>query len=247
MHRFVMALTTCLSAVLTIAQPASSAEIKLLVPRAILLVLREVGPQFERETGNKLNAEAGIAPSFVPRIEGGEAFDIIVGQPSLIDGLIKDNKVAADGKVALVKSGSGIAVRAGAPKPDVSTVDAFKRTLLAAKSIGYLKVAGVPQVIERLGMTDALKAKTTIPDRDVYMEMVAKGELELGIGLTTQILTTDGVELVGPLPEEIQFYIAFAAGVSAQSQVPDAARALLNYLRSPAVITVIKKQGMEPG
>ena len=247
MHRFVMALTTCLSAVLTIAQPASSAEIKLLVPRAILLVLREVGPQFERETGNKLNAETGIAPSFVPRIEGGEAFDIIVGQPSLIDGLIKDNKVAADGKVALVKSGSGIAVRAGAPKPDVSTVDAFKRTLLAAKSIGYLKVAGVPQVIERLGMTDALKAKTTIPDRDVYMEMVAKGELELGIGLTTQILTTDGVELVGPLPEEIQFYIAFAAGVSAQSQVPDAARALLNYLRSPAVITVIKKQGMEPG
>ena len=247
MHRFVMALTTCLSAVLTIAQPASSAEIKLLVPRAILLVLREVGPQFERETGNKLNAETGIAPSFVPRIEGGEAFDIIVGQPSLIDGLIKDNKVAADGKVALVKSGSGIAVRAGAPKPDVSTVDAFKRTLLAAKSIGYLKVAGVPQLIERLGMTDALKAKTTIPDRDVYMEMVAKGELELGIGLTTQILTTDGVELVGPLPEEIQFYIAFAAGVSAQSQVPDAARALLNYLRSPAVIIVIKKQGMEPG
>ena len=219
----------------------------MLVPRAVFTVLQEVGPNFERETGNKLNVEWGLAPSFAPRIQGGEAFDIVVGQPGLIDGLIKDGKVAGDSKTALVKAGTGVEVRAGARKPDVSTVDAFKRALLEAKSIGYLKVAGVPQLIERLGMTDALKAKTTIPDGDKVSEMVAKGELELGIVVTTQILTTEGVALAGPLPEEIQIYIAFAAGVSAQSQAPDAARALLRHLATPAAIAVIKKQGMEPG
>lgn len=237
----------CLSAIFIIVQPAASAELKVLVPRAVFTVLQEVGPSFERETGNKLNTEWGLAPSFVPRIQGGEAFDIVVGQPGLIDGLIKDGKVAADSKTALVKAGTGVELRAGARKPDVSTVDAFKRALLEAKSIGYLKVAGVPQLIERLGMTDTLKAKTTIPDTDAVSEMVAKGDLELGIVVTTQILTTEGVALAGPLPEEIQIYIPFAAGVSAQSQAPDAARALLRYLASPAAVAVIKKQGMEPG
>jgi molybdate transport system substrate-binding protein len=244
---FLSPLVLCLSAIFIVARPASSAELKVLVPRAIFTVLQEVGPAFERETGNKLNVEWGLAPSFAPRIQGGEAFDIVSGQPGLIDGLIKDGKVAADSKTPLVKAGTGVEVRAGARKPDVDTVDAFKRTLLEAKSIGYLKVAGVPQLIERLGMTDTLKAKTTIAERDVVSEMVAKGELELGIVVTTQILTTEGVALVGPLPAEIQIYIPFAAGVSAQSQAPEAARALLRYLASPAGIAVIKKQGMEPG
>lgn len=247
MRRIAIALTTCLSAIFTVAQPAFSAEIKLLVPRAVFTVLQEVGPPFERDTGNKLNVEWGLSPSFVPRIQGGEAFDIVIGQPGLIDGLIKDGKIAADSKTALVKAGTGVEVRAGARKPDVSTVDAFKRALLDAKSIGYLKVAGVPQLIERLGMTETLKEKTSVPDRDVVSDMVAKGELEIGIVVTTQILTTEGVELAGPLPEEIQIYIPFAAGVSANSQAPDAARALLRYLGSPAAAAVIKKQGMEPG
>ena len=237
----------CLSAIFIVGRPASSAELKVLVPRAVFTVLQEVGPSFERETGNKLNVEWGLAPSFVPRIQSGEAFDIVTGQPGLIDGLIKDGKVAPDSKTALVKTGTGVEVHAGAPKPDVSTVDAFKRALSEAKTIGYLKIAGVPQLIEHLGMTDTLKSKTTIPDRDVVSEMVAKGVLELGIVVTTQILTTEGVALAGPLPEEIQIYIPFAAGVSAQSRAPDAARALLRYLASPAAVAVIKKQGMEPG
>lgn len=246
MRRAAIASMLCLSAVCSIAQPASSAEIKALVPRAIFTVLQEVGPAFERETGNKLNLEWGLSPAFMTRIQAGEPFDIVAGLPGLIDGLSKDGKVAADSKTALVKAGTGVEVRAGARKPDVSSVEAFKRALLEAKSVGYLKIAGVPQLVDRLGMTETLKAKTTVAERDVVSEMVAKGELELGIVVTTQILTTEGVELAGPLPDEIQIYIPFAAGISANSQAPDAARALLRYLASPAAVAVIKKQGMVP-
>ena len=138
-------------------------------------------------------------------------------------------------------------VRTGASKPDLSTVDAFKRALLNAKSIGYLRVGGVPQLVDRLGIADAIKSKVTIPDTDAVSELVANGELELGVVVITQILTTPGVELVGPLPPEIQFYTMFVAGISANSKVQNAARDLIKYLAGPVAIPVIKSQGMEPG
>jgi molybdate transport system substrate-binding protein len=164
-----------------------------------------------------------------------------------MEGLFKEAKLIADTRTNLVRSGTGVEVRAGAPKPDISSVETFKRALLNAKSIGYLRVGGVPQLVDRLGIADAIKSKVTIPDTDEVSELVAKGELELGVVVITQILTTRGVELVGPLPPEIQFYTMFVAGVSASSKVPDAARALIKYLTSPMAIPVIKSQGMEPG
>jgi molybdate transport system substrate-binding protein len=117
-----------------------------------------------------------------------------------------------------------VEVRTGAPKPDVSTVEAFKRALLNAKSIGYLRVCGVPQLVDRLGIADAIKSKVTILDTDAVSELVAKGEHELGVVVIAQILTTPGVELVGPLSSEIQFYTMFVAGISANSKVRDALR-----------------------
>jgi molybdate transport system substrate-binding protein len=147
----------------------------------------------------------------------------------------------------LVRSGVGVEVRAGAPKPDISSVEAFKRALLNAKSVGYLPVGGVVQLIERLGLTDALKSKVTIPTTDIVSELVAKGEIELGVVVITQILTTPGVELVGPLPPEIQYYTVFVGGISAKSKAPDAARELIKFLTGPIAIPVIKSQGMEPG
>jgi molybdate transport system substrate-binding protein len=161
--------------------------------------------------------------------------------------LFKEGKVIADSRTRLVRSGTGVEVRAGAPKPDIGSVEAFKRALLNAKSIGYLRIAGVPQLMERLGLADTLKSKTTIPDTDTVSELVAKGELELGVVVITQILSTPGVELVGPLPADIQLYIDFVAGVSANSKEPDAARALIKFLTGPTANPVIKSQGMEPG
>ena len=141
----------------------------------------------------------------------------------------------------------GVEAQAGTPKPDISSVDAFKRALRDAKSIGYIKVNRANELIDRLGMTDELKSKVRVPDADIVSELVAKGELELGIVVTTQILTTPGVELVGPLPSEIQYYFQFVGGVSAQSSAPAAARDLLKFFASPTAIPVIKSQGMEPG
>ncbi|HEX6690633.1 MAG TPA: substrate-binding domain-containing protein, partial [Burkholderiales bacterium] len=117
--------------------------------------------------------------------------------------------------------------------------------LLNARSIGYIQTAGVPQLIERLGLAEALKAKTTIPSNDTVNELVAKGDVELGVLVITQIVTTPGLELVGPLPADVQYHITFTAGVSVSSKAPEAARALIKFLGGPAVAPVIKEQGME--
>jgi molybdate transport system substrate-binding protein len=224
-----------------------AAEVKIFTSRAIATVLEVIGLEFERTTGNKLNVISGFSPVFVRQINAGEPFDVIASPPGTIDGLVKDGKVLAETRTKLVRSGTGVEVRKGAPKPDISSTEAFKRALLDAKSIGYLRTAGVPQLMERLGITEAIKHKVTIPDTDIVSELVAKGELELGVVVITQILTTPGVDLVGPLPPDIQFYISFEGAVSSQSRAPDAARALIKLLTSPVAIPVIKAQGMEPG
>jgi molybdate transport system substrate-binding protein len=225
----------------------AAAEIKVFTSRAIATVLEAIGAEFERASGHKLNVISSFSPIFVKQINAGEPFDIVVAPPAVIDGLIKGGKLASDTRTNLVRAGTGVGVRAGAPKPDVSSAEAFKRALLNAKSIGYLKVAGVPQLMERLGIADAIKSKVTIPDTDIVSELVAKGELELGVVVITQILTTPGVELAGPLPPEIQIYIQFTAGVSAHSKSPDAAAALIKFLTGSIAIPVIRAQGMEPG
>jgi molybdate transport system substrate-binding protein len=224
-----------------------AAEVKIFTSRAIATVLEVIGPEFERTTGNKLNVISGFSPVFVRQINAGEQFDVIASPPATIDGLAKDGKVLAETRTKLVRSGTGVEVRKGAPKPDISSTEGFKRALLNAKSIGYLPTAGVPQLIERLGIGDTIKHKVTIPDTDVVSELVAKGELELGVVVITQILTTPGVDLVGPLPPDIQFYFSFEGAVSSQARAPDAARALINFLTGPVAIPVIKAQGMEPG
>jgi molybdate transport system substrate-binding protein len=225
---------------------ANAAEIKIFTSRAIATVLEVVGPEFERTSGHKLNIMSGFSPNFVKQIRAGEPFDVVVSPPATIDGLVKSGHVLPETVASLVRSGIGVGVRAGGPKPDVSTVEAFKRALLNAKSIVYLPTGAVPQLIERLGIADAIKSKVTNPSSDIGSELVSKGEIELVVVVITQILTTPGVELAGALPPEIQVYAVFAAGISANSKVPDAAQSLIRFLRGPSVIPVIRSQGMEP-
>jgi len=222
------------------------AELKVFASRAIWTVLGEVGPEFEKNSGHKLNVITGLSSEFVGRINAGEAFDVIAAPPAALDGLIANGKLAADSKTNLARSGYAVAVRSGAPKPDIVSVEAFKHTLISAKSITYLPVPGVPQLIERLGLKDAIASKVTVPNTDISSELVAKGEIELGIVAITQTFTTPGVELVGPLPAEIQLYTHFAGAVSTTSKSADAARDLLIFLKGPTAISVIKAQGMEP-
>ena len=240
-------IVVALGLLLATGAEVTAAEIKILTARAGATVLEKIGPDFERTTGNKLNVISGFGPAFLKRIQEGEAFDALIAGAPIIDSLIKDKKILADSRINLIRSGMAVEVRAGAPKPEVGSVDQFKQALRNAKSIGYIKVNHVQELLDRLGITEELKPKVRVPDADIVSELIAKGEIELGIMVTTQILTTPGVELVGPLPQEIQYYLQFVAGVSAQSKAPAAARDLLNFFATPVALPVIKSQGMEPG
>ena len=243
--------TTAVTLAFILAQPviANAAEIKVWAARAMATVLAEIGPQFERTTGHKLKISTDLPPAFVRRADAGEPFDILISGSSPVDEWIRDGKIFGETRTNIARSGIGVEVRAGARKPDISSVEAFKRALLDAKSIAYLRVGSgiyVAGLLERLGIAEDIKSKVTQPESDIVSELVAKGEVELGLVVITQILTTPGVELVGPLPPEIQSYVVFTAGVSAKSKVPDAAKQLMKFLTGPTAIPVIRAQGMEP-
>ena len=247
--RLSSAAAVALALILSQPRMVGAAEIEVWTARAIATVLAEIGPQFERATGHKLNIYSGLPPDFDERVNAGEPFDILISGSAPVDRWIKEGKLIAATRTDIARSGIGVEVRAGARKPDISSVEAFKRALLDAKSIAYLRVGSgiyLHGLLERLGIAEAIKSKVTRPESDIVSELVAKGEVELGMVVMTQILTTPGVELVGPLPPEIQSYVAFVAGVSANSKAPDAASELIRFLTGPAAIPVIKAQGMEP-
>ena len=229
---------------------SKNSELRVFTTRSIATVLEKIGADFERRTGRKLSVTTDVAVKMVRRINDGEQFDVLVAAPAQIDELIKAGKIIPETRTDLARSGIGVAVRAGAPKPDVSSVDAFKRALLSARSIAYLKegqsgvyVAGV---LERLGIAETIRSKVTLPETDIVSELVRRGEIELGIVVITQIMTTAGVALAGPLPSDIQSYITFTGGISANSKSIDAAQDLMTVLRSPVAIGVMRSQGMEP-
>ena len=210
-------------------------------------MLAEIGSQFERTTGCRLNVTSDLPGAFVRRADAGEPFDLLISVSSTVDAWISEARIIASTRTDIAQSGIGVEVRAGAPKPDISSVDAFKRALLKAKSIAYLRVGSgiyTAALLERLGISDSVSSKVIRPESDIVSELVANGTVELGIVVITQILTTPGVDLVGPLPPEIQSYIVFAGGISTESRKPAAARQLIEFLKGPAAIPVIRAQGM---
>jgi molybdate transport system substrate-binding protein len=228
---------------------AEAEEIRVWTARALATVLAEVGGDFERATGHRLIVTTDLPPAFLRRANAGEPFDLLISGSSPVDEWIRDGRLVASTRTDIARSGIGVAVRAGARKPDISTVEAFRRTLLGAKSIAYLKVGSgiyLDALLARLGVTQAIAAKAVRPDTDIVAELVAKGDVELGIVVITQIVTTGGVDFAGPLPSEIQSYVTFVAGVSALSRVPNAASELIAFLTRPRARAVIEKQGMEP-
>ena len=235
---------------LTSVTGARADELKIWTARAITTVLNTIGTQFEQSSGYRLNVTTDTSPPLVKRIYAGEDFDILVQPGVTIDALIKDGKIIADTRTDLVRSGIGVEVPIGANKPDISSIEAFKQALLNAKSIAFLKEGSgvyMEGLIERLGIADAIKTKTTRPDRDIVSVLVAKGEIEFGIVAITQILTTPGVQYVGPLPPEIQSYVTFTGGIGTNSHAPGPARDLFKFLTGPIAVPVVKSQGMEPG
>jgi molybdate transport system substrate-binding protein len=232
------------------ACPAQSAELKIFGSRVTKMVVDSIGPQFEQATGHKLVVLTDVAASLKRRIEQGEPFDLAVLVNFQTDALIKTGKLLADTRTDLMKAGIGVAVRRGAAVPDITTVDAFKQTLLSAKSITYLKEGAstiyLDGLFKRLGIADQLRDKTVKPDTESVSEKVAAGEVELGMIVIPNILSVPGAQLAGPLPEQVQSYIVFTAAVAANSTNQQAARDLVAFLRSPAAIATIKANGMVP-
>jgi len=229
---------------------AQQATLRVFTTRAIRTVLDRVGSEFERTSRHRLEITTDIAAPMVRRIRSGEPFDLLVAAPDQIDALVTDGFIIPETRSDLARSGIGVAVRQGATIPDVSSVVAFKRTLLHARSIAYLKEgqSGVylARLLEDLSIAAAIEPKVVRPDRDIVSQLVAQGDVEVGMVVVTQILTTPGVTLAGPLPDEIQNYVVFAAGVSAQSRAVRVAKDLLSFLMSPAARAVMRSQGMQP-
>jgi molybdate transport system substrate-binding protein len=229
---------------------ASAAEIRVLCSNGLKAVMEDLAPQFERATGNKVVMTFGLAAEFKQRIEKGEAVDVAVLTPPLIDDLIKQGKMAADSRVVIARTGLGIMIRAGAHKPDVSTTDAFKRSLLGAKSIAFAKAgaSGVAFVdaVKRLGIADSMqsKLKPTSTGEEVN-DLVVHGGAEFGILPLSEILPVRGAELGGMFPADVQTYIVMAAGVSSNAKQGAAARELIKFLTGPAALASIKAKGME--
>jgi molybdate transport system substrate-binding protein len=230
---------------------AGAAELKIFGSRVTRMVIGDLGPGYEQATGHKLTVLTDVAAVMKRRIEQGEPFDLAVLVNFQADDLIRQGKLVADTRADVMRSGIGVAVRRGAPKPDISTVEAFKQTLLNAKSITYLKEGAstlhLDKVFAQLGIADALRAKTIKPDTEAVSELVAAGEAEIGIIVIPNILSVQGAELVGPLPAEINSYITFTAAASPASPNQQAARDVIKLMTSPAGVQSIKQKGMEPG
>lgn len=229
---------------------ASAAELKILGSRVTKVIVGELAPQIEKTTGFKPVVDADVAQASKRKVESGEPFDVAVLVDFQIDDLIKQGKLVAGSRIDLMKSGIGVAVKRGAPKPDISTVEAFKKTLLNAKSITYLKEGAstihLRKVFDQLGIADAILSKTVQTMTESVSELVADGQAEIGLIVTPNILSVPGAELVGELPAELNKYVMFTAAISAQSPNQAAARKFLEFLKTPEATAIIKSKGNEP-
>jgi molybdate transport system substrate-binding protein len=232
------------------AQQAVAAEIKVLCIPAWKASFDVLLPQFERDSGNTVTIRYAIYPDQKSQIESGE-FDVALFAAPQIDDLIKQGKLTAGSKADIARTSIGVAVKSGAPKPDIKDEEAFKRTLLAAKSITYTKQSqtGVylTKQLERIGVADAIKDKLILqPGGAMTTPAVARGEAQLGIVLVSDILGTPGVDLVGPVPQSLQNYVMQTAGLNVAAKQPDAGAAFIKYLANPAAGAVLKAKGLEP-
>ena len=241
--------------VLLLAGSASAAEVRVMISGGMTAAYNVLVPEFERATGNKVltayGPSMGTTVNAIPiRLERGEPADVLIMVGYALADLIKQGKVIADSRVDLTKSLIGIVVKSGAPKPDIGSADALKRTLLAAKSIAYSDSAsGVyvsTEMFQRLGIAEAMKDKARKIPAEPVARVVARGDAEIGFQQIAELLPVPGVDLVGPLPPELQTVTVFSAGIATVSKEPDAGRALIKFLASPAARDAIIKSGMEP-
>ncbi len=224
-------------------------EIKVLSTNGVASLLRELAPQFERAAGHTLAITWGATNGLRKEIDAGAAFDVAILTAEVTDDLIRQGKIVGT-RSDIAKSGVGVAIRAGARKPDISTVEAFKRTLLDAQSVAYSAhgMSGVyfASLLQRLGIAEQMKPKSRVPASGPTGEVAARGEAELAIQQISELLPVAGIELVGPFPAELQVFTVFSAGLGANAKETAGAQALIDFLSAQKTNPLIKAKGLEP-
>jgi len=248
-----------LAAVLLFAQPALAAEVRVMISAGFYGAYSELVPAFEKASGHKVvttrGPSMGDSPEAIPaRIGRGEGVDVVIMDGKAIDDLAKQGRVQGDTKVAFARSQIGMVVKAGAPKPDITTVDAFKKTLLSAKSIAYSDSSSGTYLstvlFQQLGVWDQIQAKSRKvrgpPSGEPVAAVVARGEAELGFQQVSELIHVKGIDLVGPIPAELQSRVAFSGVLANSVENADAARALIRFLSSPQAAGAITRAGLAP-
>jgi molybdate transport system substrate-binding protein len=240
---------------LLLATAATAAEVHVMISGGLTAAYNALVPEFERATGHKVltsyGPSMGTTVNAIPiRLERGEPADVLIMVGYALGDLIKQGKAAADSRVDLVKSPIGIAVKAGASKPDISSAETIKRALLAAKSIAYSDSAsGVyvsTEMFQKLGIAEQMKDKASKIPATPVGEIVAHGGAEIGFQQISELKPVAGIDIVGPLPDELQKITIFSAGIAAVSKEPDAGKALIKFLASPAARDTLVKSGLDP-
>ena len=248
--------TMALAAVLGFAAvtAAAAAEIRVLQSGAFKAAMADIKPLFEQASGHKLVLDADTSGRIAQRIGKGEVSDFIVSTNAGVDDLIKQGKVLADSKAPVARAGVGVVVRKGAPKPDISTPEKFKQALLDARSVAYTSPASGGQsgvyfakLLTQLGITDEINKKAKFGDGGPVALIVARGDAELGMQPIPELLSHPEADFVGPLPAALQSYNELTAGIPADGKEPEAARALIKFLATPAARAIMKAKGLEPG
>lgn len=250
----VAAATSGFMFLLVVGTAAEAAELKVLSTSGMREVMEDLGPKFERATGHKLAIAFGNLGTLVKRVQEGETADVIVLPRQGIDGFVKDGKAGAGDVTVLARSGIGVVVRKGAPKPDISTPEALKHTLLAVKSITYLDPAGggasgvhFAKVLDRLGIADEMKPKTVLhANARAAGVLIASGQAEIGVNVIQELVPLPGIDFVGPLPADLQNTVVYAAAIMTDARDATASKALVDFFRTREAAAVIKAKGMDP-
>jgi molybdate transport system substrate-binding protein len=249
MTRAMRAATTGFAVILAFGISADAAEIKVLSSNALKSALEEIVPQFEKTSGHKVMMVWGAAVPLRAQIEKGEVFDATILNTPGVDALISQGKLDTATRTALARSSVGVAVRKGAPKPDISTTEAFKTALRNAKSIAYVEQGAtgiyLKELFVRIGIADEIKSKIKLAPT-AAAEFVANGGAEIGMTQISEILPFAGAELVGPLPADIQLITSYAGANSAATKQSDAGKALFKFLVTPDAAKVMKAKGLDP-
>jgi molybdate transport system substrate-binding protein len=228
----------------------NAAEINVISTQATEEAYKELVAQFEKASGHKVTTFFSGTLNVQKKLAAGEPYDLILMAGPAIDEQIKLGKAVAGSRVDLAKSGTGLAVRKGAAKPDISSADALKKTLLTAKSIGYSTGPSglyMLSVFEKLGIAEQVKGKLRQTPSGVFVgTLIASGDAEIGFQQISELVHFAGIDYVGPLPGELQRMTMFSTGIHTGAKQPDAARALVKFLTAPAAAPVIRKHGLEP-